>query len=475
MLKILLFTIVNLLAFQTAFAVSGYERLNSCGSAKVVSGDTCSNVKVELDLTGCQLKIPTAMATQIVCEGTKIKARYQNDQYRYEAGFDKKSDGWGGVTWDSLGQVHQWKKSGAVAFRQDLAPAQKAPAENRFPADIGSAVKNLKFGAFFDFRYSAFEANKDPEVSDDRAQSGFGLEDGAIYANYENGKLAAVADLAFRRGYDKDTGVNSTTSQSNDSSFRFGVDKSQLYLKYKAAENLTLDFGQFDTIFGVEVNDSKDRVFNKTGLVYDYLMPVTHTGAMLEYSMQSITAKAFAANPNNKGTNGTSAAGDENSEYGAAVSYASDAYHGQVGYMSRSINKAGSDIKGDRSLIDVTAGTSMGALSVDLEYSSVRDQNKNGLTADTTDTEDPATGIFALVSYKFSDALMLGVRYESLSNFIYGAATAVDKVDSYGLSLRSKVSADLELRAEYIGYSFTPIAGTDWDDRRFSFASLVTF
>lgn len=475
-----------LLTSMSVQAASNFKPIAPCGSATVISGDTCSNVKVEFNFQGCEHQSEPKIAKRIICEGHTIKARYQIADYKYEAQFEKIDHGNGKVDWKPLSGVVQYKnqKANAVAANHTEAAPTPTPtaAQLQTPrtpstdehSTAGSASP-FKFSGFADLRYSTFTTKDDPQTTSGHPESGFGLEDGAFYANYEKNNLSAVLDIAFRRSKDIDT--NSSASKPNESSngnFAIGYDKSQLYLKYKLNSMFSVDFGQFDTIYGVELNDSKDRIFGKTGILYDSMLPVTHTGAMLEFSVNGIYVKAFAANPNNKGSNGSSTAGDTNTEYGGAVGYSNDMIRGQVGYMSRAIDKASGSGQANRTLADVTLGTTLGAFSLDLEYSLLSDPNKNTLTTtDNTDLENPGQAMLALASYKFNDAFLFGLRYENIKDD--PTAASIQSTNSYGASIHYRESSELELRTEYIAYDSKGLNGNTWKDSRFNVAALLMF
>ena len=488
--------IIAIFVFNSpVWALTGFTSMPNCGSARIVSGDSCKNLAIEIDFTGCEKKSSPQLAQKIICKDLNLKARFQDDLYRYEAQFAKANNsGWGSaVSWNSVGSVNQWKKVPVPAPASVPVPASvaisistdntanvvvAAPIASR-PASADStvltpAVSPFKFSGFVDMRYTSFSSKDNLTVANAHAESGFGIEDGALYFNYEKSKVAVIVDVAFRRGKDSDTNPSTIPNQSSNSNLAIGVDKTQLYLKYNLHENLYVNFGQFDAIFGVELNDSKDRFFGKTGLVYDSMLPVTHTGAMLEYSANGLTAKIFAANPSNKGSNGTSTAGDEKCEYGAAINYSKNSFRTQLGYMTRPILKANGGSLAGRNLIDFTAGVTVEKFSLDFEYAIVDDPNKNTLTtADNNDREKVGTGLLVLTSYELSDSFLLGVRYEHLQDD--PAATSNRTTDSYGLSVHYKLSPELDLRSEYVGYSFKNLSDVVWTDSRLNLAVLLKF
>lgn len=151
-------------------------------------------------------------------------------------------------------------------------------------------------------------------------------------------------------------------------------------------------------------------------------------------------------------------------------------YRAQVGYLTRSTAKTTGESDGKRDLLDVTAGMTMGDLSVDIEFASLKDDAKNTLTG-ANDSEDPGTGVFALVTYKLMDGLTLGVRYETTDKITVADtnfATAT-KGDSYGAAVHYKLTPEVETRAEYIGYTYKTLADVSATASRFNVAALYRF
>jgi len=342
-------------------------------------------------------------------------------------------------------------------------------------AETAAPASPFKFGAFFDLRFTRLSVHNNATVPNANAESGFGLEDAAFYANYDRDRVSAVLDIAFRRSKDSDINSSATVpNQSSNGNFAIGFDKSQAYLKYRVTPAFIVNFGQFDTIYGVELNDSKDRVFGKTGLVYDLTLPVTHAGAMLEYSTSGAYAKAFAANPNNKGSYGSSTAGDDKTELGVALGYSNEYIRSQVGYMSRPIRKANASGMGSRSLLDATLGTTLGAFTLDLEFSQVSDANKNTLSStNNNDQEKSGVGYLALATYRVLEPLLLGVRYEEIRHDPSNASLESGKAK--GVSVHYRLAPELELRSEFVDYRFVNVSKASWNDSRFNFAAVFTF
>lgn len=492
----LLKIIVLFITLPAVVSAAEYTPAGNCGSAKVIEGNTCSNVKVEFNFEGCDLKSQNQIAKKIICKGTTIKARLDENNLRYEASFDKVDGGWGDVQWKPQGPVRQWQKK-VHAKAPHTTPAQvtknEQPEPTRAPAAAQPApfterlaeptTSPFKFSGFIDLRYTAFRAGSDLTGNyAGHPESGFNLEDGALYGNYEKGKMSVIADVAFRRGKEIDivdgnatpTSTPQAPNQSVNSNFGIGVDKSQLYIKYRLTDEVTIDFGQWDTALGVELNDSKDRIFGKTGMVFDNFIPNTQTGLMIEYTKFGAYVKGFAVNPNGKGSYGKSSTGDENTEYGGVLGYSNELIHGQVGYMARPMNKYGTTGRGNRQLFDALVGTTYGRFALDLEYSHLSDPSKDGFTSGVADLEKAAQGYMLLTSYKFTDDFLAGLRVERITDLVFGT-TAIKSGQSYGTSLHYKLSNDLELRTDYLYYQFQKLDDSKWIDTRFTFSALVTF
>lgn len=92
-----------------------------------------------------------------------------------------------------------------------------------------------------------------------------------------------------------DLPVSREITSPTSATMGIGKTKTQFYGRNSFGSNLNLTFGQFDTLFGLELNDSKDRVFGNTRLAYEQTLPVAHSGAYLTYSGNGITARLLAA------------------------------------------------------------------------------------------------------------------------------------------------------------------------------------
>ncbi len=469
-MKSSLVNIMSLFALFFSPSVFAEDEVAACAKAKITSAQKCDEVKVRFDLSECGGSEKTLTA-QIVCDKDKAIATVEHRGYSYATDITKT---WGD-NWALSGTIKR-KSLKSASVVEAASPAEASTTVAASPA----ASSPLKFSGFADLRHTTFSVSKDdPNRTNGRSESGFGVEDGAFYLNYEKEKVSFVADIAFRRFKDKDPTPNgvaataSTAEQSQLSNIAFGVDKTQIFVKYKLKDGLNFNVGQFDTIFGVELNDSKDRVFGKTGLVYDVMLPVTHTGVMFDYTSNGVYTKLFAANAVNRGS--YTSATDNGDEFGLAVGYSGEMFRGQAGYMGRAVVKAdGGTNKETRSLTDFTFGLTSGQFAVDFEYAVIKDPSKNTLTSSiNTDLEDSGTGAFVLASYKANDELSFGVRYEKIEKD--PGATSLKTITDTGLSIHYKLSSDLELRSDYITYNYENLSDLKWTNSRFYIGTLFTF
>jgi hypothetical protein len=354
-----------------------------------------------------------------------------------------------------------------IAFSIAAVAAETPPAE-------ATGKEPLKVNGFFDFRFTTL--TKDPSSGQSGTpESGFGLEDGALYLIYPKDKITLTLDIPFRRMKNSDQNITTNPNASPNGNVLWGADKAQAFLKIAATPTVEIILGQFDTIFGVEVNDSKERFFSKTGLIYDYILPVTHTGVMVSYTKDGAYARLLEADPNNKGSLGASTTGDSNYEYGAALGYSNEIWRVQAGYLSRSIGLPSGSGSGTRSLTDIIGGATLGRLSIDFEGALVSDSSKNTLTpTNLNDREQDGSGLLALITYNFTEVFSSGIRIEHIE--ADPGQVNLNRESAYALSGHYKYNSMLEFRADYTGYAYQNVGSSNnLYDTRVSVASLFVF
>lgn len=419
-------------SWRYARAAEDYSPVPACARLQSIKVKSCTNAKVEFDVADCPNVEGSLTSPEVSCEGSILKIRTSTTNYRFEAKFKSVGDGWGGANWQSSGPVLGWKKSVAIK------DAHRSPSQ--------AAAPQIEFNGFLDFRHTRYSS--DLAGVDTSNGSGFLVDDAALYVNYKKGDLGIFLDIPFARGGDTltDSGGDTATIGSGTGSFAVTTAKAQAYGKYKLAENTTLVFGQFDTMFGLELNDSKDRVFGNPGLVYGQTLPTVHDGVYVEQAWDKLTFRLMVANPSDRDTLGKDDT-DDSYEFGATVGYANDWIRGQVGYLMRDKE----DLQGEvaqRTLTDALFGVTYNSVTVDLEYSIVSDPRKDTLTTDPTDQEDPGTGLAVLVTYSFLENWKLGARFETITDDPSGGGV-YKKTKTSAATVHYKVDENLTARLEH--------------------------
>lgn len=455
---------------QAQSTKSTYESAANCVSAKVVSGDTCSNVKVEIDFSKCDAGLTEQSVTRarIICVGKSITARASAGNFRGEARYKKSDDGWGSVSWEQIGTPKTYKliNEKNISVSAESPKSHPMPSTDRVPAaepttPEATSPVSMTVTGFLDMRYTGFRS-ADSSINE-KTRSGFLLEDGALYFSVKKESLEAAIDLPFSRN-------GLITSDTSDLSI--SKTKSQIYGRYHFSKTMNLTFGQFDTVFGYELNDSKDRLFGNVGLAYSQTLPVVHTGAYLSYVENGFTLRALVANPSDRQTFGTDPA-DSSTEYGGVAGYANDWMRLQLGFLTRAVADLSSG-QSNRILLDNLLGFTFGSFDFDIQYSVVTNPRKNTLTSPATDKEDAGSVAMAMLTYKLNEKLKLSGRVELLEND--PAGTNYPKAQTYALAGNYLVQDGLNVRLEWNDTIVDrKTTAAVYDESRWDLGAVVTF
>jgi len=233
-------------------------------------------------------------------------------------------------------------------------------------------------------------------VSAEGADDGFMLGDAALYFTHTSGKASLNVDLPFTSAANDST---ATPNAGAAGTFAFAEAKAQANIGYQVNDSVKLVLGQFDTLYGFELNDAKDRFFSRTGLVYEEGLNVTHTGLLVEGKVAGVTLKAVSANRQNAAS--PVAAADSNREvapeYGAQASYGMNNWYVTVGHLASTDRPADED----DTMTDVIAGAKFGAVALDLEY-----------VMNELSSKDEETWMLVHAVYSIGDKHKIGLRYE---------------------------------------------------------------
>jgi hypothetical protein len=358
----------------------------SCALATISGSDRCENLSVQIDLRNCKDDAGKGGAGQVVCGRGAPRATYQTADFRYEFVLAEQSGGWGVKTWEVA-------SSNRTALGTSRASTQSAAmTETAAP----SALEQMpKVGAFLDFQYQYKKETKSP---------GFVLQDGALYISKESNNWGIFLDLPFAWGGD-----------ASNNNFKFATEKAQAYVTVSAPYGLGLSVGQFDTIFGFELNDTKDIAFTKPGIVFNAALPVTHTGALVTYTYEieqfnqtrnlgAFTVKGLLSNPRNQGsTDG------ENLEFGGSLGFSNELVRFNLGYLAANFDGP----VGTSQLFDFLAGFTYGTVNIDFEY-----DIKRYVGADKTTFGSTGHAVMAHIVAGITEELGLGVRGEIVSKML---------------------------------------------------------
>jgi hypothetical protein len=172
-----------------------------------------------------------------------------------------------------------------TAHAQDAEEAAPAPAEE------SSWTDGITVGAFVDAYAALRSDNNEPRLVPGTIPvsyshdgyvlgDGFGLAFAGADLAYSGDQFGATISLRFgpgvQRFYATDMGA-------------LGLDNiTAAYLTWKPFENLTLDMGQFGTIYGAEVAESWRNVNYTRGGLYYAMQPFWHTGLKANYAINDM-------------------------------------------------------------------------------------------------------------------------------------------------------------------------------------------
>lgn len=126
---------------------------------------------------------------------------------------------------------------------------------------------------------------------------GFALAFGIVDVAYETENFGATINLRFGKGADLLIGQSDPY---------FSILK-QAYATWKPTDSITLDLGQFDTIYGAEVADSWQNLNYTRGALYFLMQPFYHTGLRVGVQASDTVGLTFlvvnGTNPNNLDNN----------------------------------------------------------------------------------------------------------------------------------------------------------------------------
>ncbi|HVK60923.1 MAG TPA: outer membrane beta-barrel protein [Bdellovibrionales bacterium] len=309
----------------------------------------------------------------------------------------------------SIANAAQSKKSRATEV---AAPPVVDPVK---PQDVP-----FRFDAFLDAQ-GLWTDRKDAPTR------GFTLNDAALYLSKDFSRgISAHVDLPF-----------STPEKAHTNSVGFAEKQAQAYFAYTSI-GWGGQFGQFDSPFGVEKNDSRDRFFADKGEIGKSLVPLTHSGVLASYQIESLRLGALVANPSDEGT-----MYERNPEFGAlgAVETADRTYGGQIGFTVGEADVPSSNKT--NLLVDVLGRYQKGRFQFNAGFNSKK----------TAGTDKTANGLGLLGILQFDEELAAGARFEYLTDVVgtlpTGGTTIIEKVMTLTLGPSYKLAPNFIVRGDF--------------------------
>lgn len=284
------------------------------------------------------------------------------------------------------------------------------------------ADEPLKVSGFVDAQFQFPHGTANGTMTE--APNTFLINQGALYLSKKASSAEFFLDIPFFATTNSvttsvsGTSYTGTISGSSTNDFAVGWRQGQAYVKQTYGFGLSWTLGQFDTIYGFELNDTKDVEFASQGIVFA-MMPVTHTGLLLQHSFGDIQLSLLASNTKGMGAQPSKAPG----EMGLRVGWSKDGMGLGAGVLMNGFE--GTYAFGDlisEQLIDVTGGATFGSFRVDLAVDMVS-AYKGMKKISATEDAKARTGMLLQLGYKLSDKDNVALRYESVTNPLGGDYT----------------------------------------------------
>jgi hypothetical protein len=319
------------------------------------------------------------------------------------------------MTRSKFGAVQAALLAGSMALGMSgTAFAQEAEEEKPEP----KWYDGITVGAFVD-AYGALRSDRNTHasgpVSTGTATSGypheayvqaegFALAFAGLDVAYSGEKFGATISMRFgpgvKRFYAADVGP-------------FGIDYiTQAYVTWKPLSKLTLDFGQFNTIYGAEVAESWRNVNYSRGGLYYAMQPFWHTGLRANIALHDKFAlNALVVNGVNNAfeTNKAPSLGLQ------ALLTANENFFLAVGYLGSLYPRAGAE-NYFHNFIDVVSTVTVG------DFKLVLNADVNLYKPKGADSQN-WWGVSVAPAYSFVSWFGAGLRYEYLSdsaNYLFG-------------------------------------------------------
>lgn len=332
----------------------------------------------------------------------------------------------------------------SVVVAEPAAPAAPAAPAEAVEEETPPWYDNFSLGAFVD-AYGAIRSDSNrsrvvepPEGTALLGQypheayvtgEGFALAFAGIDAEYSGDKFGATISLRFGPGvprfYFGDTGP-------------LGIDNiTQAFATWRPIEMLSIDIGQFGTLYGAEVLESWRNLNYSRGALYYAMQPFWHTGVRAALQLHDM----FAINA--MVVNGVNNAFENNKSPSIglqAVLTPGDAFFLAVGYLGALHPRSEGELF--QNFFDVVATLTLG----DLKVIGNVDLNMYEFSGAESET---FWGVSIAPGYQFTDWLGAALRYEHLSdgaNALFGMTDPASGMAVGDSTALDTITATLDLK-----------------------------
>lgn len=318
----------------------------------------------------------------------------------------------------------------------------KSSIESDIKKDIFTDIKkSLGLTLYFQGGYIYNFENPQSQINDLR-----------VFDSKANSMMLDLAQITFAKDAEKDImGYKIKISAGETAKFIHSAglgtptesfDLTEAYIDYilNAGKGIKFRFGKYATFIGAEVIEAIDNPNYSRSLLFNYAIPFTHTGLMVEYPFtDKISASLHIVNgwdnteDNNNGkTAGLSLSFTPND----TVKVLTNVMYGPEQTSNNSNN---------RFLLDIVSTIAVAknlSLILNVDYGTEEGQGLNGTDADWK-------GIAGIIKYDYSDKYGLAVRGEYFKDTDGVRTGTAQEVKELTITPEIKLSSGLIIRPEY--------------------------
>ncbi|MGE0763607.1 MAG: outer membrane beta-barrel protein [Bdellovibrionales bacterium] len=248
--------------------------------------------------------------------------------------------------------------------------------------------------------------------------SGFAVYQGTMMLSDEFEKAELVIDIPFRQSTNIETSISGgVTVTSSTNAFELATRDAQAYVKYQFDQSWFWQFGQFDSAFGLEGNDSVDMMFAQFGILQPFT-PNTHTGLQVGYSFLPFHMTVLVANGDSRGLQQD----NQSAQAGIRFGWNQEPMQFSIGALYTKTEgqyrlNGGEMVDYDANiLLNSTLSATFNRMDYGVELNVAKSRHGVAQTTSGREDHDLVWGAMAQISYAANDKTVMGMRYEYLKN-----------------------------------------------------------